>query len=328
MSALSPAPQLEPFCAAALSRVLEGGRQVVFVGDSLAKQTFSSFLCKLHRAGIRMEVDASNANWDNRIWKVCGKRHCTFDADAPAAAKQTGPEFGTAVRLGLGGRLHLWRPEHLFSDRSQNLSHYFSYELARVVAALQLTREDTFVIFDMASHRSSWLDDPSLAAAASSLVSFARQGASPRIVWLDYSATHFPQRPDGEFQFARGRTRVIPSDQCVGGHDHVDRARIPSPVSTRTAGTECRPHRCEAMGVGNKATLPSLLASSSSHITIVRSFHALAQVHIAHPGNIQINNTAWPAPDCRHWCQPSGADELRTGLVYNALLNTRPRTGV
>ena len=146
-----------------------------------------------------------------------------------------------------------------------------------------LTRRDLLVVSDVAAHYTARLDI--LQDIATSLVETTRAPgySGPRPIWVDYNAPHFGAQESGEF---RRDTK-----SCVKGHPPLG---APEPVHGRG---HCTPHRCNAAGVGNLASMEVLRRGG---IPVVHSFDANRRVHSAHPGHSWVNYSRWTFPDGHH----------------------------
>ena len=325
--------KLRGFCGATIAHLLRR-RRLVVVGDSHARQVYSSLACKLYISGLVTKITGpcnstvvkkhASPNYpreslaclehgqftNNRV--LCGPQNkCTGGPMSPREALQAGPATGTNVFLRDGGILMYREPVGAAvsagADTRAWASGFYQRTFTQLNAELKLTAEDVIVVSDIGAARHA-SEGRVLAALADSYVASTRSLAS-HVIWVDAMAPHFARSADGEFANQKGRDSAR---SCRG-------ATPPKPHRVDVdSDTLCRPHTCDAQGASNVPTFGRL---NQAGLPILHSFHASRTAHIAHHGRVFTNYSAWKMPDCHHVCQPSGPDELRVSLLYNMLVS-------
>ena len=333
--------QLRPFCAETLLSLLRG-RRLIVIGDSHARQVYSSLACKLYASGavvritgpcnptvIPRHVSASypGANLsclaggqftNGRI--LCGPRRCTGGPGAPFEALQGGPADGTDVHLRGGGQLLYREPVSPVAPPRADVGGnwgqtFYQRTFALLEKELRLTADDVLVVNDIGAARHA--HEPHTLRALASSYAEASRHVPYHLLWVDAMAPHFSGAADGEFMH-RGRHGELNREETRRSCGSPLRA-APKPFrADLDGGTACRPHKCDAHGASNLLTLSVL---SSARLAVVHSFHATKSAHVAHHGLEFTNYSNWKIPDCHHVCQPSGPDELRNALIYNMLVS-------
>lgn len=330
--------QLRPFCASALAGLLasSGGRRLIVQGDSHARQVYASLACKLWRAGVTerlLAVRGSIANatvctprlgceghsFDEQTRIMCGPAGCVGPSGAANAirsqgAMQSGPLADVDLELVGGGRL-LYRSSVEASEAERLVrgghSDYYQRVFTALHSELHLRAEDVVLLSDIGGRHVR--SPQTIRAIAASLVSAVRSGAgaTPHVAWIDGMAPHFKKGPDGEF-YSGVRSCVV-----AGTRRPVEADSSPA-AAELSRGSHCAARGCVASGVINPVMLPALAAAG---VPAVVSYYATREVHLAHSGVPFRNYSRWTQPDCSHVCSPSGPDELRTSLLYNALVS-------
>ena len=317
---------LRPFCASEFAKVIRG-RRVVVVGDSHARQLYTSLACKLWKAGaVRRLVPVAQCSHNctkyglpqqDRI--LCGGKGCVGPSqpEQSDSRMQAGPLGGVDLEIMGGGSL-LSREGVAASEAgrldSDGSSNYYQRVLANIDAELHLEQNDILLLSDIGGRH---IRTPRVVSAiADSLVGALATGPGsvPHVAWVDGMAPHFAGRPDGEFH--RGTSSCPASDRYR--HAPTPFQDDDRPPTQLLQGTQCRAHTCDARGAVSYLTVPKLLAAC---VPMIRSFHATRRVPLAHSGISYTKYARWTLPDCGHVCSPSGPEELRTALWYNMLVS-------
>jgi hypothetical protein len=330
--------RLRPICGATLASIIRD-RRLVVVGDSHARQLFSSIACKLFATRHVQKIEGpcnsrdvkphvspafpfANAScighglyMNDRV--LCGPTRCTGGPMAPRESLQGGPAFGTNVYLRGGGTLHYREPYHHSAPPGMDSTKWgegFYHNSFRILdAELRLTPNDIVVVSDIGAARHS--HEPHVLRALAKSYLAASQKVLSHLIWVDSMASHFLGAPDGEFAHRPVAGHKLTRDQtassCQIGMD--------PPIPYRTdldSGTACRALKCSAQGSSN---VPAAGPMSRAGLAVLHSFHATRLAHVAHSGISFTNHSKTTYPDCMHVCQPSGSEELRVSLLYNML---------
>ena len=296
--------RLRPYCGSTLSSIFRH-RRVIFIGDSHARQIFSSFACKLHASGhvsritgpcdprqVKPHVSATfpsesvaclaHGQYTNgRV--LCGPRRCTGGPTAPRQALQGGPAHGTDVSLRGGGMLMYREPYDCVAPPRTDLgrwgSEFYEHTFANLNAEVSLTPDDVVVVNDIGAARHA--HEPHVLTALAASFIRASRNVSSHLIWVDAMAPHFSGAADGEFMH-RNKHNQLSREEMGRSCGHHENKPAPRPYRSDLDGsTACRAHVCDAKGASN---LPAVGPIVRSGHAVVQSFHATRLAHIAHGG--------------------------------------------
>jgi hypothetical protein len=254
--------------ASALHRML-AGRLLLFIGDSIQVQHFSSFACMLHAQ------DPSNVNRSTLLWRSPNTLSKRCDGQALCHYEHGCVFFNSGLKLcvcavvGLEQRLYS-RCKRTYAPRKDDIVYYgsigihYTGEMGSKVDPLNVARlavRETSLVFSTFGYSRSG----------------GRQPGSPRLLWREVTAQHF-EHPGGHYK------QILETD------NYNMKTATKQPCSANHTLQEMNEYQR-----WNQHTNPIVAAAN---ITVVRVWLMTAMLWDAHVA----------FGDCTHWCLPGLPD--------------------
>ena len=309
-------------------------RTLFIIGDSTQKQTADAAFCQI---ATELSADASRASplfakgaarnwqWRQPPWWWQTTPSDAYQKRLVSCAKADGASGGS-VRLCFIPTATLGRTVLQGRDAAT-----VSLALRKLVARLNVTRRTDLALINSGSWYMGQVScaagglyirncDAAQAADAEAIVSLtaSHAGVVPRLLWRETYATHF-QTADGVFDGqANNELRLYVKSKGAAGNKSI-------------ALTECKPLPSAAVKPLVLANVSAILRSAAPHgaseaLTVLDTWSPTRNLSVATHHVIRRGQDELAPPDCTHFCQWVGVDEMVLGAVaWAAVAPPRPR---